>query len=62
VNTANGYTDIDCEMMNCYKGSINCNGNVTMTTGNFFELKEGNNTVTYSGFSAVEITPRWWKI
>lgn len=62
VNSANGYTDIDCEMMNCYNGSTNCNGNVTMTTGNFFELKEGNNTIVYSGFSAVEITPRWWKL
>lgn len=62
VNTANGYTDIDCEMMNCYKGSTNCNGNVTMTTGDFFTLKGGNNIINYSGFSSVEITPKWWKI
>ena len=62
VNSANQYTDIDCEMMNCYKGSTNCNGNVTMTTGDFPTLKSGNNTVTYSGFTSVEIAPRWWKL
>ncbi len=60
VNTADVYTVIDCEMQNCYKGSTNCNGNVTMTTGDFFTLASGNNTVNFSGFSKVEIIPKWW--
>lgn len=62
VNSANEYTDIDCEMQSCYKGSTNCNGNVTMTTGEFFTLASGNNTVTFTGFTSLEIIPKWWRV
>lgn len=60
VNSASGYTDIDCEIMDCYKGSTNCNGNVTLN--NFPVLSPGNNTITFTGFTSIEIKPRWYTI
>jgi len=60
VTTADGYTDIDCEQMNCYKGTTNCNGNVVID--DFPMLESGANTITYTGFTQVEITPNWWRL
>lgn len=60
VNSASGYTDIDCEIMDCYKGSTNCNGNVTLN--NFPVLSPGNNTITFTGFTSIEIKPRWYTV
>ena len=60
VTTADGYTDIDCELQEAYKGSTNCNGNITLTNGKFPVLASGENTITYSGFTQVDITPNWW--
>lgn len=62
VNSANEYTDIDSEMEDCYKGLTNANGNVTMVTGGFPTLRSGSNTVSFSGFTAVKIKPRWWRL
>ena len=62
ISAANVYTDIDCEIMDAYKGSTNCNSNLTLNNSKFPELAPGLNTVTYTGFSKVEITPRWWTI
>lgn len=60
VNTANGYTDLDCELQEAYKGTTNCNGNITLTNGLFPVLASGNNTIIYSGFTQVDIKPNWW--
>lgn len=60
ITTADGYTDIDCELMEAYKGSTNCNGNVTLPDNVY--LFGGNNTFTLSGVTKVEITPRWWTL
>lgn len=62
INTANVYTDIDCELQEAYKGSTNCNGNITLGSGEFPKLKEGTNNIYLSGVSKVELTPRWWTI
>lgn len=63
INSADGYTDIDCDMQECYKGTVNCNGNVTLVNGEFPELHAGSNGVTFdSGITKVEITPRWWTL
>lgn len=62
IDTANSYTDIDCESMDAFKGATNCNGNITLLSGEFFCLNPGTNTVTFSGITRVIITPRWWKI
>ncbi len=62
INTAYVYTDIDCELQEAYKGSVNCNNNITLSSGEFPKLKAGSNNIYLSGVSKVEITPRWWTI
>lgn len=62
VNSANVYTDLDSELEEAYKGTTNCNGNITLTNGQFIKLAPGLNTITFSNFSKVEITPRWWTV
>ena len=62
ITTANVYTDINCEIQDAYKGSTNCNGNITLTNGEFPTLSPGSNTITFSGLTKLEITPNWWTI
>lgn len=62
VTAASGYTDIDCELMDAYKGSVNCNNNIVLVNGEFPVIPPGESAVTISGFSSVEITPRWWRL
>ena len=63
INSASDYTDFDCELQEAYKGSINCNGNITLTDGVFPSLKPGiNNVYRYGNVWKVEITPKWWTI
>lgn len=61
ISAINEYVDIDCEIMDAYKGAVNCNGNVSFTDD--IVLKPGNNNIAKSGnITRVRITPRWWII
>lgn len=60
VNTASEYTDIDSEIEEAYKGSTSCNMNIILSNGEFPKLQPGINTISFTGFSRLEITPRWW--
>ena len=61
ISSISEYVDIDCEIMDAYKGAINCNGNVSFT--NDIVLKPGNNNIAKSGnITKIVITPRWWII
>ena len=62
ITSASTYTDIDCELQEAYKGSTNCNGNITLDNGEFPKLIPGVNQVTISGLSRIELSPRWWTI
>jgi len=63
VSGGGEYTDIDCEMMDCYEGSTNRNNAVTFSTYDFPVLKPGENPVEFvSGITVIEITPRWWRV
>ena len=62
ITSASTYTDIDCELQEAYKGSTNCNGNITLNNGEFPKLIPGINQVTISGLSRIELSPRWWTI
>lgn len=64
ITSANSYTDIDCDLQECYKDTLatNCNGNVILTNGKFPELVLGANSITLSGITRLDITPRWWKL
>lgn len=64
ISTADEYTDIDCELMDCYKGTVNCNANVTLS-GHKFPVLAGlkNNRVFMTdNITQLEIIPRWWRL
>lgn len=59
ILNANEYTDIDCEIMQCYKGTTNCNNNVEVDE--FPVLVGGDSEITLGeGITQVDITGRWW--
>lgn len=63
INSAGSYTDFDCEIQDAFCGSTNCNGKITLNSGNFFSLAPGSNGIVKSGnISRVVITPRWWTL
>jgi len=59
VSSVDGYVDIDFDTMQAYKGTTNCNGDVTFGE---LVLEPGKNTVDLNGISKVEITPRWYTL
>lgn len=63
INDVDSYVDIDCEIMDAYKDSTNCNSDIELTSGGFFELEPGLNTITMdNSITRIELTPRWWTI
>lgn len=61
INSAGSYTDLDCDIQDCFRGTVNCNKNVSI--GNFPTLSPGENSVVLgSGITSVRITPRWWEL
>ena len=54
-------TTIDCESMQCYRGTTNMNGSVTMPDG-FPVLGTGANTCGKGTATTVKVTPRWWRL
>lgn len=62
ITAANQYTDIDCELMDAFKGATNCNGNIVLTNGEFPTIAPGLNAISKTGITTLEITPRWWRL
>ena len=63
ISSANTYTDIDCDIKDAFKGTTNCNGNITLSSGDFPVLNPGFNGVSLgTGITKIEITPRWYTI
>lgn len=58
ISSADEYTVLDCDTLQCYKGTTNCNNNVVIDE--FPHLVPGDNAVTLDGVTRIEITPRWW--
>ncbi len=60
INSANSYTDFDCDLQEAYKDTFatNCNGNITITNALFPYLAPGLNTITFSGITKIELYPR----
>lgn len=57
------YTDIDCEIMECYEGAQSRNAYVEFSSVDFPTLKPGSNGVALGeGITRVDITPRWWRV
>lgn len=62
ISAIDEYVDIDCELMDAYKGTTNCNANVSFNADDF-KIGAGNNGVTFTGnITSVEITPRFYII
>lgn len=59
VSGNSGQIYIDCELQDAYLGTTNKNSKITST---FPKLAPGQNTITYSGLTGVQIRPRWWTI
>lgn len=57
ITGVSGYVEVDCESMDCHKGSQNLNGN--MSPANFPTFLPGENSVSFTGCEKVEIIPRW---
>lgn len=62
ISQADVYTDIDCEMMDCYKGTVSKNPYVSFSGNDFPVLKPGANGISLNGVTKLEITPRWWTV
>lgn len=63
ITNASTYTDIDCDLMDCYEGTTNRNNDVSFSTYDFPKLRPGENAVSIvSGITLLEITPRWWRV
>lgn len=58
ITSADGYTDIDCDIMEAYKGNENRNRFLQIL--NFPVLVPGDNDISFTGFTQVDIIPRWW--
>lgn len=57
------YIDIDCDTMDAYFGSTNCNDKITLSGDTFPVLHNGSNGIDLgTGITKVEITPRWWRL
>lgn len=56
------YIDVDCELMDAYKGVANLNSKVSFNADEV-DLLPGVNGISWTGgITKVEITPRWWRL
>ena len=54
------YIDIDCDLQEAYYG--NTNANMYVSGPRFPVLTSGENAVTLTGVTKIEIIPRWWQL
>lgn len=55
------YINIDCDNMECFNGTTNCNSLVSMNKLDFPILPPGDTEITLGeGITEVRIWPRWW--
>lgn len=56
------YIDIDCDLMDAFKGLINMNSKVSFNATEI-SIPTGESGLTFTGdITSVEVTPRWYKI
>lgn len=61
ISAISSYVDIDCEIMDAFKGATNCNGNVSFS--NDIIIQSGDVGITMTGnITKVDVTPRWWVV
>lgn len=58
ISQLDEYVDIDCELMDAFKGMVNCNSNISFNADEF-KLAKGLSGVTFTGgITSVVIKPR----
>lgn len=62
VSGCTEYVDIDCDLMESYEGDVSRNSTTELSNGEFPVLPPGETAIGVSGFSRIEITPRWYTI
>lgn len=63
ITSADEYTDIDCDIMEAFKGTASCNQYVQIQGNDFPVLHAGTNGITLgTGITRVDITPRWYRL
>lgn len=63
ISSNNGFTDIDCEVMEAYYGTASRNANIRFYNNEYFEIKPGSNSISLgTGITKLEITPNWYRI
>lgn len=63
ISENDGYTDIDCQLMEAYKGSTSRNAYVSFSGFEPPSLKEGATIIGYSsGITSLKVIPRWWRL
>ena len=61
VTENDSFIDLDCELEDAFRDTVNLNGCIELTSGDFPVLKPGSTSITFgSGITKVELIPRWW--
>ena len=59
VNECDVYVDIDCALMEAYKGAVSYNDSIEIQNIDFPVLEPGTNEITLTGITRATFTPRW---
>lgn len=62
VTGVSDYVVVDCEVMDCYRGTTLMNNKVSFSGNDFPVLKPGVNNISLSGVTEVDIEPHWWHL
>ena len=61
VTENTSFIDLDCELEDAFRDTVNLNGCIELSSGDFPVLKPGSTSITFgSGITKVELIPRWW--
>lgn len=59
ISGNSGQIYLDCDLQDAYLGSTNKNNKVTQA---FPTIAPGDNRITYTGVTGVQVMPRWWTV
>lgn len=62
IATSHPYIDIDCDMMDAYYDTVNCNDEITLSSGEFPVLDPGSNGIDPGDLNKLILYPRWWTL
>lgn len=61
VTENDSFIDLDCELEDAFRDTVNMNPYLELPSGNFPVLSPGSTSITFgSGITRVELIPRWW--